>query len=158
MNKLTEEYCKSVAMSCETTLEFWNKHRSVAMKAQKMGWYESYTWLRRDRVPRNYWTYENCKAEASKFKTIEEFRSKSSSAYVIANKKGWLKSFGLGRKMGEKHFWTEDTCRTEALKYKTLGDFRNGSPSAYYMAVHKGWIPSFTFLERQRKIRKKKEN
>lgn len=60
--------------------------------------------------------------------------------------------------MREKHFWTEDTCRTEALKYKTLGDFRNGSPSAYYMAVHKGWIPSFTFLERQRKIRKKKEN
>lgn len=155
-NKLTEEYCKSVAMSCETTLEFWKKHRSVAMKAQKMGWYESYKWLRRDRVPRNYWTYDNCKAEASKYSTIAEFRTQSSSAYVIANKKGWLKSFWLERGKGEKHFWTEETCREEALKYKTKGDFMEGCPSAYYMALHKGWMPSFTFLESRKKFRKEK--
>lgn len=155
MNKLTEEYCKSVAMTCRSTKEFWNQHRSVAMKAQKMGWYDSYTWLVRERVPRNFWTYEACLAEASKFKTIEEFRLKASSAYVIANKKGWLKSFGLERGVGEKHFWTEDTCREEALKYKTKGDFREGSPSAYNMACHKGWMPHYTFLKSRKTVNKK---
>lgn len=88
--------------------------------------------------------------------TIAEFRANSSSAYVTANQKGWLKHFGLKRGMGEKHFWTEETCREEALKYKTKGDFREGCPSAYYMAIHKGWMPSFTFLESRKKFRKEK--
>ena len=156
MNKLTEEHCKIVAMTCKTVKEFWSKHRYVAMKAADKGWYSSYTWLRRERVPRNFWTYEACLAEASKYSTIAEFRVNSSSAYVTANQKGWLKHFGLKRGMGEKHFWTEETCREEALKYKTKGDFREGCPSAYYMAIHKGWMPSFTFLESRKKFRKEK--
>ena len=156
MARLTEEHCKFVAMTCRTTKDFWNKHRSVAMKAAKMGWYDSYTWLVRERVPRNHWTYDACKAEASKYSTLADFRAQSPSAYVTANQKGWLKHFGLKGGMGEKHFWTEETCRTEALKYKTKGDFREGSPSAYYMAVHKGWMQSFTFLKRKTRVCKPK--
>ena len=150
MAKLTEEYCKSVARSCKTTKDFWNKHRSVATKAVKMGWYDSYTWLRRERVPRNFWTYEACMVEASKYRTLLDFREKSPTAYVTSVRNGWLSQFGLERLHVEKHFWTEETCREEARKYSTKGEFRLACPSAYYMALHKKWMQSFTFLGRKK--------
>lgn len=153
--RLTKEYCESVARSCSDTKEFWNRHRSVAMKAQREGWYDEYTWLPRFRVPRNHWTEEACREEAKKYGSVREFREKSPTAYVTANREGWSKSYTwLAREVAPKGIWTEDRCLAEAKKYKTKTEFLKGSPSAYYTACRKGWLNAYTFLDRKRRPRK----
>ena len=129
--RLTKEYCESVARSCSDTKEFWNRHRSVAQKALREGWYEEYTWLPRFRVHRNYWTE------------------------VTANREGWAVAYTwLARETARKVPWTEDRCMEEARKYRTAAEFLEGSPNAYYTACRKGWLKAYTFLERKRRPRK----
>lgn len=153
--RLTKEYCESVARSCSDTKEFWNRHRSVAQKALREGWYEEYTWLPRFRVHRNYWTEEACREEAKKYGSVREFREKSPTAYVTANREGWAMAYTwLEREVAPKGIWTEDRCLEEAKKYKTKTEFLKGSPSAYYTACRKGWLKAYTFLERKRRSRK----
>ena len=84
MTKRTKEHCEKVARTCTTMKEFWSKCRSVATKAHKEGWIDSYTWLERERVKRNSLTEEECRCIARKFKTIRDFRTKAPSAYVTA--------------------------------------------------------------------------
>lgn len=43
------------------------------------------------RKPNGYWTYDNCAIEALKYFTKIDFKNKSMSAYVIANRNGWMK-------------------------------------------------------------------
>lgn len=40
--------------------------------------------------PNGYWTKENCRQEALKYKTKKEFKEKNSSAYSIAGRNGWI--------------------------------------------------------------------
>lgn len=153
--RLTKEYCESVARSCSDTKDFWNKHRSVAMKAAKMGWYDDYTWLPRYRVHRNHWTEEACREVALKYKSVREFRENDLSVYTLANSRGWSKSYTwLAREVAPKGIWTEERCLEEAKKYGTKTEFLKGSPNAYYTACRKGWLKSYTFLERKRRSRK----
>lgn len=153
--RLTKEYCEAVARSCSDTKEFWYRHRSVAQKALREGWYEEYSWLPRFRVPRNHWTEEACKAEARKYRSVREFREKSPTAYVTANREGWAMAYTwLEREVAPKGIWTEDRCLEEAKKYGTKTEFLKGSPNAYYTACRKGWLKAYTFLERKRRSRK----
>ena len=43
-----------------------------------------------NRKPKGYWSYENVKEEALRFKSRNEFRKNSLGAYSIAHKNGWL--------------------------------------------------------------------
>lgn len=43
------------------------------------------------RKPNGYWTYNNCAIEALKYFTRIDFKNASMSAYVIANRNGWMK-------------------------------------------------------------------
>lgn len=52
-------------------------------------------------------TEEECRRIARKFKAIRDFRTKAPSAYVTANRHGWLQSFTwLEREVGVKHYRT----------------------------------------------------
>ena len=51
------------------------------------------------------WTFEKCKKEAKKYSTKIEFKNKSPSAYVIANRKKWMKDISAHMKsVGNKYF------------------------------------------------------
>lgn len=157
--RLTKEYCESVARSCSDTKEFWNRYRSVAAKALKEGWYEEYSWLPRFRVKRNHWTEEACREEAKKYGSVREFREKSPTAYVTANRMGWSVAYTwLERETARKVDWTEERCMAEARKYRTAAEFLEGSPNAYYTACRKGWLKAYTFLGGHRIRRSRKES
>ena len=69
--------------------DFYNKCSSAYRSAIKHGWIDEMTWLKNERkVKRNYWTIDNLKKEANKFKTKAELLKNNKSAYITAKKKG----------------------------------------------------------------------
>lgn len=156
VHRRTEDYCKKVAKTCKTMKEFWSKCRSVAEKAHKEGWIDSYTWLHRERVKRNSLTEEECRRIAKKYTTIREFRTLDTSVYVTAKRHGWLQSFTwLKREVGVKHFRTKDDIVKAARKFKTLKDFREKCPNECWYAWSHGWLVECTWLKRERPGRKR---
>ena len=95
MAKRTKEHCEKVARTCTTIKEFWSKCRSVATKAHKEGWNDSYTWLARERAKRNSLTKAECRAIAMTYSTLRDFRTKE----VFVDPRG-------------KQFPEDDTYRT----------------------------------------------
>lgn len=80
-------------------------------------------------IPRK-WTLEKLIKEASKYKTLKDFRTYSESAY---------KSYVSQGKPAEvssvfepfREYWTEASAKQEALKYKSRWDFQQKSAGAY---------------------------
>ena len=69
--------------------DFYNKCSSAYRSAIKHGWIDEMTWLKNERkVKRNYWTIDNLKKEANKFKTKAELLKNNKSAYITAKKEG----------------------------------------------------------------------
>ncbi len=83
------------------------------------------------------WTLENCKKEASKYKTKTEFAKNSSGAYDAAWRKGWIDL--LFNK--DKHTFEE--CRKESLKYNSRSEFWKHSFSFYWTSKKNGWLDLF---------------
>ena len=153
--KRTEEYCKKVAKTCKTMREFWTRCRSVAAKASKEGWIDSYTWLTRERAKRNSLTEDECRRIARKFKTIRELRTNAASVYVVSSRNGWLKNFTwLKREVGIKHYRTKEDIFAISRKFKTMTDFRKKCPNECRYAWSHGWLDECTWLKKERPGRK----
>ena len=105
--------------------------------------------INKARVSPKKWTYEKCVEESKKYEYYNDFITKSNSAYVTANYRGWIKDFiWLKRERVEPGHWTYKNCFEEAKKYKTLTDFHNNSNTAYSVSLEKGWIKDFTWFEK----------
>ena len=92
--------------------------------------------------PSNYWTKENCKEEALKYKTKGEFMKFSAGAYGAARSNEWLDDIceHMIEVKKPKGTWdNKDRCKEEALKYKTKNEFKEGNSSAYKAALRNGW-------------------
>lgn len=64
------------------------------------------------------WTYEKCKDEALKYKTITDFEKGNQSAYKSSVKNGWIKDFFEYAKKTD-NFWDDyDNCRNAFLQCK----------------------------------------
>lgn len=101
------------------------------------------------------WTYETCKEESKKYKSIGEFRKGSYGAYKSACKNKWMNSFiwlidERSLRLGRFGKWTEETCREESKKYKTRSDFSKQNESAYRNALKFGWINDYSWLKDER--------
>lgn len=91
--------------------------------------------------PIGYWTNENCRNEAFKYKSKVEFRKKNSSAYSIAGRNGWLNEVCKHMTKPKPILkWTKEECQKESLKYISRKKFAKGSSGAYSAALKKGWI------------------
>jgi predicted GIY-YIG superfamily endonuclease len=88
------------------------------------------------------WTYDTCKIESSKYKTIIEFRKNEKWAYHIAVKNGWLYDFfGYDVKKNNKsNYWTKEKCIEVALMCKTKTDFKSQYGGAYMKAYRNEWL------------------
>ena len=147
--KLTEDYCKKVAKTCKTMKDFWSKCRSVATKANREGWIDSYTWLVRERVKRNSLTEEECRRIAKKYTTLRDFRTGEPSVYAISSRKGWIRGFTwLTREVGPKHYSTKEDIIKIASKFNTMKDFRHAYPNECHYAWEHGWLDEFVWLKR----------
>lgn len=90
----TQERCIKVAKKCKTRNEFYKKYGGAYMSSLKNGWLQHVCshMLGKGKKPNNYWTFNMCQIEASKYKTLSQFRKNSNTVYVTAQRKGWLNS------------------------------------------------------------------
>jgi isopentenyldiphosphate isomerase len=92
--------------------------------------------------PRGYWTYDKCKEEALKYKSVTEFKCKSSGAYNSSYNHKWTKQIcvhmlGIKKPYG---YWTFEKCQEESLKYKTRNEFFKNNGSAYNVSYKNRWL------------------
>lgn len=84
------------------------------------------------------WDDNSLTDEALKYKTKEEFRLLSPSAYSSAYSRGKEFFNSITSHQVRKTKWNEDSLKNEALKYNSLSDFRNANKSAYQLAQNIG--------------------
>jgi predicted GIY-YIG superfamily endonuclease len=93
--------------------------------------------------PERYWTFERCKEESLKYKTIKDFRINSYQAYSSSIRYKWLDilcSRMIRGKSGKVSSWTFERCKEEALKYKSRSKFKIGNCGSYNSARKHGWL------------------
>lgn len=96
---------------------------------------------KKEKKQKGYWTKEKCYEEALKYTSKSVFNTKSSGAYRVAKKNGWLDDYiWLKKTYG---IWTYDTCLQESLKYTSRWKFRLGSSGAYCVSWRNGWLDEF---------------
>ena len=82
------------------------------------------------------WTYRECEKLALSCKTRKEFESKSSGAYSVSKKNGWIdKWLPISTNYHKAEYsWTKELCIDIAKKYTSITEFsRQESPTAYLM-------------------------
>ena len=91
--KWTYEACLEKAKTCKSKVEFETKYSGAMNVARRNNWLKDYTWFERPVAQNLKWTYETCKAEASKYTSRGEFAKVAKAAYLKALKNGWLDEF-----------------------------------------------------------------
>lgn len=92
-------------------------------------WIKDYIWFKQGH---GKWYYEECKAEAEKYKTVSDFRKNSTNAYNISVEFGWIKNFF---DIKEKIIWNEKTCIEKSKECKTRGEFSKKYSGGYRYAL-----------------------
>ena len=92
--------------------------------------------------PHGYWTLERILKEASKFKTLKDFRIQAHKAYDAARSKGFLPKIKerLAEATKPKCFWTRERIEKEARKYRFRSDFNKSCPTGYSIAHKNGFL------------------
>lgn len=89
------------------------------------------------------WTYDNLKQEANKYDNVGDFKNKSHSAYVSAQKYGYFDE--LTKHMSRKtKTYNEYEIKNVASKYSNFTDFYNNEKSIYHAARKLGIIDDIT--------------
>jgi hypothetical protein len=83
---------------------------------------------------------ENCKNEASKYKTRQEWHEKSPASYSVARKKGWADEFIPNLRKSR----TKEECAEQANKYCTIKEWEANDPNSCCYARKKGWMKELT--------------
>lgn len=159
VQKLTYEYCKSVALTCKTRKEFQKIDSSAYKKSCAMNWIEEF-------IPNkmhNKRTYEECMEVAKKYKSIKEFRMNDLCVYSYCQRKKWLKTFDwLTRKYSfEKRKKYQKLTYEEwysiAKNFETKQKFRKEHPELVNMGYRNNWFKKYNlFKQVKRKLTKEK--
>ena len=135
--------CYNEAKKYSSKIEFRNGSSGAYQVASRNGWLDDYTWLeKRNALPKNYWTYDRCKKEAQQYKSRNNFRDGSRSAYEASFRNGWLDEwFPIEATKAER-------CYNEAKKYKSREEFKLNSPELYKYAKNQNLLKNYTWLEK----------
>lgn len=90
----------------------------------------------RKKKPQGFWTKERCFKEAKKYKTRNEFKKMSRSAYSKAHAEGWINHICSHMKSQKRNFssWTKKELGAIAKKYSYRSEFRKHEPTASKIA------------------------
>ena len=149
---ISKERCTAMARKCRTLKEFTKKYQPEYSKSRRAGWLPEFSWLSRERNPRGTWDEAGCRRESRKYRTLKDFRAGSITAYVIAQKHGWLKGY-TWLKRGNHSPLSPEECLAKARKYRTLKDFTVKARRFYMAAYHHGWLGDYTWLLRAKAAR-----
>lgn len=145
--KWTKEAILKEMSKYSTVTEFTRKSSGAYQAAIAMGLKDLiYKKLNRLMRPHGYWTKENLKREAKKYKRFEDFRKNCGSAYTISRNLGILSEITshMKRDRNPNNFWTKEKIIEEANKYETLIEFIRKSPVANFAAKKMGIISEVT--------------
>lgn len=141
--KWSKENCELEALKFETRTEFFKNSNSAYLTASRKKWLDEICeHMISPQTPRNFWTKEKCREEASKYKTRGDFKKNSPTAYGKSLKEKWLDE--LCTHMIEikknKNYWTKEKCQEAANLCKTRTQFKSEYNSAYGKALKNGWL------------------
>ena len=134
IRKWTKITIEKEAIKYNTRIEFYKKSSNAYNSARKHGILnEVCKHMIEMKKPKKYWTKEKYTEEALKYKTRNEFKLKSGTAYEVARKNNDLEniSFHMNDIKKPNEYWTKEKYTEEALKYETKSDFHLNSSSAY---------------------------
>ena len=94
-----------------------------------------------NRMPTNYWTFDNCLEDALKFKSKIEWQKNSNSAYNAARFNGWLNDccMHMMKLRNDDNYWTKEKCLESALKYQTREEWKQNESAALGAALKHKW-------------------
>jgi len=140
----TKENCKNEALNYKKHIDFYNFSKGAYERSKKEGWLDEIcSHMKYNKyVVKGYWTKENCKNEALKYKTKKDFKKISGSAYSICIKNKWIDDvcshmIELVKPVG---FWTKEKCLEEIKKYNTRTELRKNNPTVYRKSLKNGWL------------------
>lgn len=116
------EECIQIASTMKSFTKWRNKDSFSYGAMEENGWYEQcLEVMDLSKKPKNYWTYERCKKEASKFTSVLEWRKLSASSIVAAHTNGWYHEISSNMERS-------DTSSDADVIYmwKAIGCFYNG--------------------------------
>ena len=91
-NYWTKEKCQEEALKFSSRAQFAKESENIYKTSSRKGWLnEVCSHMIKIRELRGYWTYENCKMEAAKYRNKSQFKTGSSGAYSAAKNNDWLK-------------------------------------------------------------------
>jgi hypothetical protein len=114
---ISYDACYREAQKYRRYIDFARNAHGCYNSARRNGWIDDYTWLERnpknnakDKKPKGYWcVYENCRQEALKYKTLNEYTKLSKTAAESARVHGWLDDFTWLEKKFAKKKKSSDT-------------------------------------------------
>lgn len=89
IRKWTYEKCLEEAKKYNSRTDFQKSNGAAYNSALKNNWLQEYDWLKPKIHPNGYWSFEQCLEEAKKYKSYNDFRKNSMSAYISVNKNKW---------------------------------------------------------------------
>jgi hypothetical protein len=119
----------------------WSVKSGGGYRAARMnGWLnESCAHMKSRYKPSGFWNKENCKLDALKYQSKNEWISASISAYSNAQKNGWLKEC-CDHMTVTRQSWTLKLCLKEARRFQTKTDWSEGNQSSYQAARKNDWL------------------
>lgn len=88
--KWTRDDCHTEALQYETRWDFQKYSTNAYSAAKNYGWLDDIcSHMSLQKQPPDYWTKEKCIEEATKYRSRNEFRQKSTYPYKIACQNGW---------------------------------------------------------------------
>jgi hypothetical protein len=141
----TKERVIASAKEYETLGEWKKTAGGARAAATKNGWYEEATaHMTKIHGSRSWkWTKEAVLADAKKYKSKSEWR-KSSRAYQMAHRQGWLDEACQHMTELWQAKWDKEAVIADAKKYQSRTIWEESSSGAYASAKRNGWYEEAT--------------
>ena len=131
----------------------WRKnHYQACQSAKDKGWFEEATAHMDKRSSPNAWTEDSIKIEASKYKTVKEWKLNSPQSYKKAARLKIIHKF-TKHMVRASQLYTKEGCIIFALKYKTPIEWKKNHRRSYKAAAYQGWLFEITSKMHGRKIK-----
>lgn len=130
---ITKDEIILTAKNFEHSSDFKREHPSLYHKAWLMGIISDLGFKPKDTLK---WTYETCKAEASKYTSQIEFRKACPVAYSKSLRNGWINDWLPKTNI----IRSDEELLEEAKKYVNINDMRSKNDSLYCLILKRGLL------------------
>ena len=141
-NYWTKDKCQIESLKYDTINNFKRGNNAAYSASYRNNWINDIcSHMTSKQKPTGYWTYERCKEESLKYKTITELQNNCSTAYKIIRENKWNElCLHMVSSQKPKGYWTYERCKEEALKYNNKSLFQKECVQAYYKSLKNNWL------------------